>query len=109
MPDDWQVLLLRFIENGEIGISRQAVVHLDAVRALLLQRNYGSPCLIRSSHRDSELRIGPGVRAINDWSASHNLRSQLLTLGDCVAQRKYLFGDSAHVASPENTIGNVHL
>src|ERR1700675_3968459 len=101
MPDDWQVQLLRFTENREIRISRQAVVHLDAVRALLLQRNYGSPRLIRSSHRDGELRVGQGVRAINDRSASHHLRSQLLTVGDCIAQREYLFGDSAHVASPE--------
>src|SRR5208337_1695934 len=85
------------------------IVDLDEVGALLLEETHHGARFFGSAHRDSELRIGPGIGAIHDRAAGDNFGTELLARGNRIAQGEDLFGGPTHVADPQDTIGYVHL
>src|SRR5437870_12170942 len=80
VPDNRHPLLLRLINDCEVGIAWQTVVNFDTVRASLLEHVDCLPAFSGVAD-DNRWAMSSRLWSIYDWAAGDNARSHELQIG----------------------------
>src|SRR5580700_1192293 len=107
MAGKWNVLLLRFVGDGQEGIARKFGIHFDQISAAGFEPTHGFTTLFRRS--DCKKVRTQGLRAsIEDWPSGNDAWSKPGTVCGFVAQTIDLRQrhGRAHVSNTKDTVGD---
>jgi len=103
MAFEWDVALLRFVGDGEVGLARNAGLHLDEVGSALLQHGDGGASI--RGGRDGDGCFVVGLGAVEHGAGDDHARAGDAMGGDLVASVQDGVEVAAHIAYAGDAVG----
>src|ERR1700693_1235352 len=96
MPSKRQAHVFRFLHDGEIGISRKAVIDLHKIRSHLLERLNCTTAVIRGADRYGMFRMSR-MGPVHHWTAGYHSGPKHSPRSYVGSPLEDVFGDASHV------------